>query len=258
MAAYAYSAINVQGLEVTGEIHATDTAAAREQLRSRGLLPQTLTEQAARRRGRFRGQVQEGQAEVAADLCAADRDDDRGGSQRRPGARDPRGADGRRVPRGGHRRASLGRRGRDGALRGVRSASQGVQPAVHRDDRGRRVVRHARPGPRPRGDADREGDADQAARQGRDGLSDRRPDLRHARPHLHAALHRPGLRRRLRRSRRRAPGSDEGRGGRLEFPAGLLVHHLPGLVRGRLRAAAFEAHRARSAAMGCLQARASR
>ena len=39
---------------------------------------------------------------------------------------------------------------------------------------------------------------------------------------------------RLRRSRRRAPGSDEGRGRRLELPAGLLVHHLPGLVRGRL------------------------
>src|SRR6188508_356717 len=47
MAAFAYSAINVQGLEVSGEIHAPDPAAAREQLRSRGLLPQTLTEQSA-------------------------------------------------------------------------------------------------------------------------------------------------------------------------------------------------------------------
>ena len=45
MAAFAYSAINVQGLEVSGEINAPDTATAREQLRSRGLLPQTLTEQ---------------------------------------------------------------------------------------------------------------------------------------------------------------------------------------------------------------------
>ena len=33
MAAFAYSAINAQGLELTGEIHAPDPAAAREQLR---------------------------------------------------------------------------------------------------------------------------------------------------------------------------------------------------------------------------------
>src|SRR5687768_10009539 len=45
MAAFAYNAINVQGLEITGEIHAPDPAAAREQLRSRGLLPQSLVEQ---------------------------------------------------------------------------------------------------------------------------------------------------------------------------------------------------------------------
>src|SRR5581483_3933966 len=44
MAAFNYSAINAQGLELKGELHAPDLAAAREQLRSRGLLPQRLIE----------------------------------------------------------------------------------------------------------------------------------------------------------------------------------------------------------------------
>jgi type IV pilus assembly protein PilC len=42
MAAYAYSAINADGLELAGEIHAPDISAAREQLRVRGLLAQNL------------------------------------------------------------------------------------------------------------------------------------------------------------------------------------------------------------------------
>ena len=44
MAAYAYTAINAQGLELTGEVHAPDPNGAREQLRLRGLLAQTLAE----------------------------------------------------------------------------------------------------------------------------------------------------------------------------------------------------------------------
>ena len=44
MAAFAYSAINAQGLELKGEIHAPDFAAAREQLRIRGLLAKKLDE----------------------------------------------------------------------------------------------------------------------------------------------------------------------------------------------------------------------
>jgi type IV pilus assembly protein PilC len=44
MAAYAYSAINAQGFELSGEIHAPDPDAAREQLRMRGLLAQYLHE----------------------------------------------------------------------------------------------------------------------------------------------------------------------------------------------------------------------
>jgi len=44
MAAYTYSAINSLGLESVGEIHAPDPAAAREQLRVRGLLATNLQE----------------------------------------------------------------------------------------------------------------------------------------------------------------------------------------------------------------------
>jgi type IV pilus assembly protein PilC len=44
MAAYAYSAINAEGIEFSGELHAPDVSAAREQLRIRGLLPSALRE----------------------------------------------------------------------------------------------------------------------------------------------------------------------------------------------------------------------
>ncbi len=44
MAAYTYSAINAQGLELSGELHAADLEAAKEQLRARGLLPRSLSE----------------------------------------------------------------------------------------------------------------------------------------------------------------------------------------------------------------------
>ena len=44
MAAYAYTAINADGLLSTGSIHAPDFTAAREQLRLRGLLPERLEE----------------------------------------------------------------------------------------------------------------------------------------------------------------------------------------------------------------------
>jgi type IV pilus assembly protein PilC len=44
MAAYTYSAINAEGIELTGSIHAPDHNAAREQLRIRGLLAQDLIE----------------------------------------------------------------------------------------------------------------------------------------------------------------------------------------------------------------------
>jgi type IV pilus assembly protein PilC len=46
MAAFAYNAINAQGLELSGVIHAPDLLSAREQLHARGLLPQALSERA--------------------------------------------------------------------------------------------------------------------------------------------------------------------------------------------------------------------
>jgi len=47
MAAFAYDAINAQGLEISGVIHAPDVSTAREQLQTRGLLPQSLAERTA-------------------------------------------------------------------------------------------------------------------------------------------------------------------------------------------------------------------
>jgi type IV pilus assembly protein PilC len=47
MAAFTYDAINAQGIELSGEIHAPDLTAAREQLQARGLLPQSLSERSA-------------------------------------------------------------------------------------------------------------------------------------------------------------------------------------------------------------------
>ena len=47
MAAFAYNAINAEGLESSGVIHAPDVSAAREQLQTRGLLPHSLAERTA-------------------------------------------------------------------------------------------------------------------------------------------------------------------------------------------------------------------
>src|SRR5215210_6425087 len=47
MAAFTYEAINAQGFELSGEIHASDLMSAREQLQARGLLPESLVERAA-------------------------------------------------------------------------------------------------------------------------------------------------------------------------------------------------------------------
>jgi type IV pilus assembly protein PilC len=55
MTAFAYSAINAQGLESRGVLNAPDEAAAKDQLRQRGLLARSLSEQKAvsNRRGGF-------------------------------------------------------------------------------------------------------------------------------------------------------------------------------------------------------------
>src|SRR6478609_2906412 len=55
MAAFAYDAINSQGLDISGVIHAPDVSAAREQLQMRGLLPHSLSERTAAGAGRAAG-----------------------------------------------------------------------------------------------------------------------------------------------------------------------------------------------------------
>ena len=125
-----------------------------------------------------RRRVQEGQAEIAAGVLAPVRDDDRGRRQRRRGARHARGADGRQVPGRGDRRRPLRDRGRRHPLEGARAASEGLQPAVRRHGRGRRVVGNARHRARPRRRPDREGDADQATGQVGDGLPGGRDHVR--------------------------------------------------------------------------------
>ena len=50
MAEFAYSAINAQGVEMTGTMSAPDVGSAREQLQARGLLPRTSSERARGRR----------------------------------------------------------------------------------------------------------------------------------------------------------------------------------------------------------------
>ena len=47
MASFAYAAINAQGLETEGVVNAPDLPAAREQLRVKGLLAQSIKEQDA-------------------------------------------------------------------------------------------------------------------------------------------------------------------------------------------------------------------
>ena len=69
--------------------------------------------------------------------------------------------------------------------RALAPAPEGLQPPVSsRDGRGRRVAGTPRLGARPDRHADREGDADQAPCQGRDGLPDSRDGFRDPRPHF--------------------------------------------------------------------------
>ena len=93
MAAYAYTAINAEGLELSGEVQAPTAEAAREQLRVQGLLAELLQElpaDAERSGGRAdtvarraRGFMKTREAAVAAGVLAAVRDDDRRGPERR-------------------------------------------------------------------------------------------------------------------------------------------------------------------------------
>ena len=220
MPQFAYSAINAQGNELSGEIHAADLSSARDVLLNGGLLAERIAEIKAsagsekkKSGGMFQKKVQPkslqvfsrqfatmieaGLSVVTALVILEEQTDDEalgGRHRRRPRA----GRDGR-APLGG-----------DGAPPGR------LQPPLHRDGRGRRGCRRARHGPRPRRDPDREGAEDQAPGEGRDDLPDRRARVRDARDDRHADVPRPGLRQHLRSARRRAADADAVRDARVE------------------------------------------
>ena len=215
MTTFSYQAINAQGIELKGELHAPDLEAARDLLRQRGLLPEEARVDGVEDRD-TPGCLQQGRREVAADLLPPVRDPDRGGRERRELALDPPGADGEQEPREGDRRGARRRRVRDDPVARPRRAPEHLRPPLRRDDRGRRGVGNARPRARPARRADREGDADQAPREGRDDLPDRRPLLRVPRAHRDAALPRPGVQQDLRAAERPAPDADAAGRRRLE------------------------------------------
>src|SRR5215213_2933378 len=196
MAAFAYSAINAQGLELKGEIHAPDPVAAREQLRIRGLLARKLNElpasgdngvrsvfKAVKPKSlqifsrQFATMIDAGLNVVGALVILEEQTDD------------------------AYLAAVVKELRADVA--GDGAAPEGVQPALRVDGRGRRGRRHPGHRPRPRRVPDRKGDADQAPRQGRDDLPDDGLRLRDPRPDRDAALPRSGVREDLQAAGRR-------------------------------------------------------
>ncbi len=82
MPAFAYSAINAQGLEMRGRDPGPDVSAARDSLRGNGLLAQWIEElrgAAGRRRQGVLRPPEEGQGEVAAGVLAPVRNHGGGG-----------------------------------------------------------------------------------------------------------------------------------------------------------------------------------
>src|SRR6266508_3309287 len=158
MAAFAYSAINAQGLELSGEIHAPDPGAAQEQLRIRGLLARKLDELPASGEDgvrsvfkavkpkslqifsrQFATMIEAGLNVVGALVILEEQTDDKYLAE---------------------------------VVAELRADVEGGQPPVRVDGRGRRGGRNSRHRARPRRLPDREGNADQAPRQGRDDLPD--------------------------------------------------------------------------------------
>ena len=254
MAAFTYDAINAQGLQLKGELHAADVVSAQEQLRSRGLMAQNLIERRAKGEAGARTafkkvkakslqvffrqlatMIEAGVSVVAALVTLEEQTDDKylreviaeirsdveaGMVLSQAFARHPKVFNRLYV--------SLIEAGESsGTLDEVldRAATQ-----IEKETQLKRRVRGAMIYP---------------------GCRD---DLRLAGPHLHAAVHHPGLRRRLRPAGRRAAEPDAVRDGDVERAAALVVHHLPGHRGGHLRAATREAHRKGPAGLGSLQA----
>ena len=167
MAEFAYDAINAQGLELRGW-SARRTSNAREQLQARGLLPQQLRERAASGEDSFGSMfkkvkpkslqifarqlatmIEAGVSVVAALVTLEEQTDDKYLKEV--------------VSEVVH--VSRGR-----SSRAHRAAPKVFNRLFVRDGRGGRVVGNARHSPRPRRDADREGDEARAAREERDDL----------------------------------------------------------------------------------------
>ena len=209
MAEFAYDAINAQGMLTSGVISAPDVGSAREQLQARGLLPSSLAEKAAAGEESFGSMfkkvkpkslqifarqlatmIEAGVSVVAALVTLEEQTDDK---YLKEVVSEVRGD----VESGMIFSRALARH------------PKVFRPALRRDGRGGRVVGNAGHRPRPRRDADREGNEAQAPREGRDDLPDRRDLVRVARPHLHADVHRPGVPEGVRRAERTAADADE-------------------------------------------------
>ena len=204
MTTFAYSAINASGLEFDGTLSAADLAAAIDQLYQRGLRAERLeqiedadpattsTVSASAFKGvrpkslqvfsrQFATMIEAGMNVVSSLVILEQQTTDGVLSNVIAQLRE----DVEAWP---------------AALRGDGAPPEGLQPPLCRDGRGRGGGRHPRHRARPCRAPDREGRADQAAREGRDDLPDDRLDLRHARPDRDAALPGPDLREDLRLS----------------------------------------------------------
>ena len=265
MAAYAYTAINADGLELTGEVHAPTVEAAREQLRVKGLVAEDFRELPASAVGRARAaaagmqgdglpatttegvssfmksvkakslqvfsrqfatMIDAGLNVVTALNILEEQTDDTYLSEVIGEVR-------------------VGRRGRSSALPGARPPSEGVLPPLRLDGRGRRGGRDPRRGARSPGHPDREGGEHQAAREGGDDLSHARDLVRVPRPDRDAPLHRPHLREAVQATRRPAADADAMDHRRLRPAALALVRHVPRDRARCLRLLPLEANRGR-------------
>ena len=170
MPSFAYSAINAQGVELSGEIQATDLSAARDALRGNGLMAQRLEEitaAVAQSGGSFLGikkkavkskslqifsrqfatMIEAGLSVVTALVILEQQTDDTALAVVIDDVRE-------RVEGGALLSEAL-------------AAHPDVLAALCRDGGGRRGRRRPRRRARPRGDADREGREDQTPRQER-------------------------------------------------------------------------------------------
>ena len=257
MASFTYDAINAQGVLLSGEIHAADLIAAKEQLRARGLLPQALKERPASGQGgkasfkkvkprslqifsrQLATMIESGVNVVQAFATLEEQTDDKylrqviaeirsdveaGMILSKAFARHPKVFNRLFV-------AMIESGESSGTLDTVldRLAIQ-----IEKETQIKRRVKSAMVYPLVV------------------------LDVRDARPDLHAHVHRPGLREGLRPAPRRPAEADADDREHVEHPPALVVRDLPGHRRDHLGPAAPQADRARAAASGTCSSSGSR